>query len=121
MSEVVDRNIRIVEGVIQIDRRTPLFRATIHLKIEDASRADAPSITVADKELKDIAIGGESPPINFSIQFKPERQKQYELFVHIDVDGDGKISIGDYINMISYPISSFAFPLSFNVVVRKLD
>ena len=117
----MDRDIGIVDGVIQLDKKTSLIRATVYLKIEDTSHIDAPSITVAEKELKDIAIGGETSPINFSIQFRPKKGNRYELFVHIDVDGDGKISIGDYINIISYPINSFVFPFSLNVIVSKLE
>lgn len=110
-----------VQGSIQLEGKAPAFRSTIYLRVLDVSRADAPSITVSENILRDVTLGGEpQQTIAFSIEYSPEKGKRYELFVHIDADGDGKISRGDYINMVSYPISPGETASSLDVRARKI-
>jgi len=100
---------RILEGEIHVEGGIlPFSGATIYLRIEDVSRADAPSIVIVEKILKDISIDAKSPRnIPFSIHLPTEWERmRYALSVHIDVDGDGKISIGDYITSRNYPIEN---------------
>ena len=42
------------------------------------------------------------------------------LEVHVDVDNDGKISVGDYINMESYPVLTYGNPNYISVKVKNV-
>jgi uncharacterized lipoprotein YbaY len=112
---------QIVQGSIWMDQETPLFKGTIYLRIIDVSRADALSQSVAEEVLRDILLGGaHTHSIRFSIKFDPEKGKRYDLFVHIDVDGDCRISQGDYISAVSYPINPWESSSPLEIRVIKL-
>ncbi len=112
---------QVVQGSIRLEGKAPVFKSSIYLRVIDVSRADAPSITVSENVLRDVTLGGEpQQTIAFSIEYSPEKGKRYELSVHVDADGDGKISRGDYINMVSYPISPLETASSPEVRARKI-
>ena len=39
----------------------------------------------------------------------------------VDVDGDGKVSVGDYISMQSYPVLTFGYPREVTIEVKKVE
>jgi uncharacterized protein (DUF2141 family) len=45
---------------------------------------------------------------------------RYAVSVHIDVDGNGKINSGDFINMESYPVLTYGYPDNILVYVRQI-
>ena len=99
---------KIVEGEI-IFRQIPtsFSGATVFIFLEDNNRADAPSVVVARSVLHGIS---RSPENISSIHFRivhpsPDSNAQLAISIHIDVDGDGKISPGDFITMESFPVT----------------
>ncbi|MBN1323469.1 MAG: hypothetical protein JW986_05645 [Methanotrichaceae archaeon] len=112
---------QVVEGVIHLDREMQALRATIYLRIQDVSRIDAPSIVMAENVVRDLEIGGvHGHKIGFSMKFSPLKGRRYTMFVHIDVDGDGEISIGDYITVISYLITPSDSPVHLDLQVSRV-
>lgn len=99
---------------------TPGVQAIVQLR--ETSMADAPSRLVAEQVLKDItsrANAGELIP--FEISGEPADQRQsYSLEVLVDVDGDGKPSRGDFINVQNYPVLTFGSPNSVTVEVKEI-
>jgi heat shock protein HslJ len=80
--------------------------ATIHVRIEDVSRADAPATVVASATLQDVALppaAGE--PVTFAIPVASyDPHMRYGVRVHVDRDGDGQVSVGDLVSTSHHPI-----------------
>jgi uncharacterized lipoprotein YbaY len=95
----------LVSGEILFDQKARAFSgATIYVRLQDVSRADAPSKTIAEQVIRDVSSS--KAALKFSIRGKIENeQASYIVSVHVDVDGDKEISVGDYITMESYPFS----------------
>jgi uncharacterized lipoprotein YbaY len=86
--------------------------AIAYVRLLDTSLADAPSTTVAELVIHEVAaklIGGRS--IRFALHGElRDARASYTVSVHIDVDMDGRVSVGDYISMQSYPVITFGYP-----------
>lgn len=103
-----------VEGVIEVAGPPIAFPGgPVHVFVEDASFADAAAVVVARQT---VESGGGPSGCRFCIdtgELNPSRN--YCLRVHIDVDGDGAISPGDYVTTESYPLSDQAGPMRVRV------
>src|SRR5678815_3831718 len=95
-----------VSGTIEFkDVRKPTLNVTVYVRVLDTSYADAPSPIVAEQILKGVNIVPGAPPLVFTVHGVPENPKaRYVVRVHADVNGDGKVSKGDYISTQSYPV-----------------
>jgi hypothetical protein len=98
----------VVEGIIHlvgVSSSTP--NATVYVQIVGVSLADAPSIVVAEKVIPDFQIDIDGPAeIRFSISTSNlNRRANYALIAHIDVNGSGEITQGDYLTMENFPVS----------------
>ena len=98
-------------------------RMVMHIYLEDVSFADAPArvITslVIDRIPSDARTKGRVP---FIIQGSiPDNKSRYSIRVHVDLDGDGKISKGDYINTVSYPVLTYGNPEHVEVRVEVVE
>ena len=97
--------------------------ATIYISILDVTMADAPSKVILQQVVKDIDYKANN---NKSYQeFRiygqiPNNKASTPLEVHVDVDNDGKISVGDYINMESYPVLTYGNPNYISVKVKNV-
>lgn len=74
--------------------------ATISVRIEDISRADAPATVHAAVTLAGVPIPPSlDAPVTFAIpvaSFDP--RARYSVRVHVDRDGDGRVSQGDLVS-----------------------
>ncbi len=113
----------LVSGEIQFDQPSHLpsdAKAYVHLS--DVSAADAPSRMIAEQVLTDIsqkANSGQSIPFVL-YGTPPDERGSYAISVLVDLDGDGKISTGDFISMQSYPVLTFGYPNRVSVQVKKV-
>ena len=83
---------------------TPFGKATAYVSLLDVSRQDAPSRSVAKQVIKCVKKGKE---IKFSLRGAiDDPTGMYVVSVHIDVDGDGEVSIGDYITTGYYQVAA---------------
>jgi uncharacterized lipoprotein YbaY len=87
-----------------------LSGATVYIRLEDTSLADAASQIVSKQVLADPAEHVTSEGIPFALpggqtDFNPRRR--YSVSVHIDMDSSGDVSYGDYISMESNPVLTF--------------
>ena len=81
--------------------------AAVHVRVEDVSRADAASLIVGEWHLPALPTGTSTSsviPFEIPIEFLDERG-QYSLRAHVDVDRDGRTSVGDFITMEAFPVS----------------
>src|SRR5262249_40432085 len=101
----VPSNGPVVSGDIFLGPGTrPLASTTIYIRLEEVSRADAHSRTVAEKVLHGVSLEENSA---FPFELHAEivgPESHLNVRVHVDVDGDGQVSSGDYITTESYPV-----------------
>ena len=112
-----------VSGDIKFPMETPSFaNATVYIRLEGTGRMDAPAYIVNQQVLRDVSYRAEQGArLEFHLSGRMENpQESYQLRVHVDLDGDGLISSGDYISMESYPILPQETPLHLTVQVRKI-
>lgn len=98
----------VVEGIIHlvgVSSSTP--NATVYVQIVEASLADAPSNVVAEEVILDFQIDMDNlAEIRFSILTSNlNRRANYDLIAHVDINGSGEITKGDYLTMESFPVS----------------
>jgi uncharacterized lipoprotein YbaY len=113
----------LVRGEIIFDGEVkPFSEGTIYVRLEDVSLLDAPSKLISEQVIGKISY---DPTINGTIKFAlygkvTNVQASYIVSVHVDVDNNGKISSGDFINMESYPVLTYGYPDHVLVHVRKV-
>src|SRR5689334_9359633 len=95
-----------ISGTLEFnDVRQPAGNVTVHVRVEEASRADAPAAVVAQLVLRGVEVAAAAPPLQFELHDIPTVPSgRYVLRAHADVDGDGRITRGDYISTQSYPV-----------------
>jgi len=95
-----------VSGTIAFLRlRKPLIGVSVYVRLEDVGRADAAAVPVAEQVMRDATIAGEASRLRFEIPAAERRPTgEYGVRVHVDVDGDGQVSVGDYTSTQSYRV-----------------
>jgi uncharacterized lipoprotein YbaY len=101
----------------------------ISVQLEDVTMVDASSMVVKSQtidapNLNSNGILGKNK--TFVIPFKlfcdiVDNQRRYEISVHVDMDGDNKVGIGDYINTQSYPVITQGYPTHISVKVTRIS
>jgi uncharacterized lipoprotein YbaY len=113
----------VVKGEIKFAGKPALpASAKMYVRLLNTSLADAPSAAVAEQVIDNIAS---SLSKNEKVVFRLEpdsidERDTYIVSVLVDVDGDGKISKGDYISMQSYPVLTFGSPSEVTIEVKQV-
>jgi len=110
----------IVEGQVQfVGMSSSIPHATMYVQLVDVTLADAPSTVIAEEVIHNVSIDVESPhAVPFSIRAPSLNERaMYTLMVHVDVSRSGRITLGDYLTMESFPVSLIDSPVFINVQV----
>jgi hypothetical protein len=113
----------LVKGNITFEEIAPPFTGAImYVRLESITAADIASETVADYVEQDVAFDPKtSSELSFAIAGNPpDPRGSYAVRVHIDIDGDGEVSQGDFISMQSYPVITFGHPREVSIFVRQV-
>src|SRR5919106_2781207 len=115
-------NLLSVTGEILFDKDIePFFGATAYVRLQDVSMSDAPSKTISEQILKNVGHDPNNPKhIAFSLY--PENYDpmgRYVVSIHIDINGNGVLDLGDLINMESYPVLTHGYPNRVSVEVKQ--
>jgi uncharacterized lipoprotein YbaY len=113
----------IVRGEILFGGYTKSFSgATVYVRLEDVSKLDAPSKLISEQVIKNVSYNsGDSKAINFELYgIMSDSRANYAISVHVDLDSDGMLSQGDFINMESYPVITNSNSTSISVNVREI-
>jgi uncharacterized lipoprotein YbaY len=101
--------------------REPARKVTIYVRVQDTIHADAIARTVAEQVLRDVDIIPGAPPIPFNADGIPRNpHARYVVRVHADIDGDGRVSQGDYVSTQSYPVEIGEKRPLLNILVRRV-
>jgi hypothetical protein len=101
----------VAEGTDRPPAGTPLV-----VQVLDTTYADAPASVVVEASTRVGPDEGEKLQ-TVELVFAPTTQADYRIRAHVDVDGDGVVSRGDYVTTAAYPARVDA---SVRVVVRKV-
>jgi uncharacterized lipoprotein YbaY len=95
---------------------------TVYVRLEDISRADAPAVLMAEHALEGVSHqAGTEDSLDFALYgLPPAEGADCNVSVHVDVDGDGEVSRGDYITVESYPVITRGAPDRVRVRLEKV-
>src|SRR4029450_1532387 len=113
----------LVKGKITFEEAAPPFTgATMYVRLERITAADIASEVVADYVERDVAFDPKTfSVLSFAIACNlPDPRDSYAVRGHIDVDGDGEVSKGDFVSMQSYPVITFGHPTEVSILVRQV-
>lgn len=115
-----DPALRRVSGRIVLPQGDlPPEAASIVVAVEDVSRADAPSIVVAEQRLAHVSLREGDVP--FEVGVPPDRLQErarYAVSVHVDVTGTGIVERGDLVSTQSHPVLTAGNPDQATVPVK---
>ncbi len=112
-----------IQGMIIFDGEVESFsNATTYLKVEDVSLQDVSSIVVAEDIITSVSLNADDvQPVQYFINFPQlEERMTYSLSVHVDVDGDGNLSNGDYYSTWHNPVPTEAGAHELDVHVEMI-
>lgn len=116
---------RLVHGMIIFKSTRPeLTGATVHVRLEDVSRADASANIVSEQLIENPAehVSPEGIPFVLSgNQSDIDLQRRYSVSVHVDMNRSGEVNSGDYISMKSYPVLTDGNSNEVIVSVQRID
>ena len=113
----------LLTGAIVIPEKESLpGNAVAYVHLLDTSLADAPSTIVSEQVIENVARAiDQNRRIQFTLYGQIEDLKaNYSVSVHIDLDNDGRISLGDYVNVQSYPVITYGYPKHIEVKTVKV-
>ena len=114
----------VVKGEIKFAGKPELpTAAKTYVRLLDTSLADAAAKVVAEQVIEHSA-GSLSKGAKVAFVLEPnsiDERGSYSVSVLVDIDGDGKISKGDYISMQSYPVLTYGYPSQVTIEVKQVE
>jgi uncharacterized lipoprotein YbaY len=110
----------VVKGEIKFAGKPALpASAKVYVRLLNTSLADAPSTVVAEQVIDHVS---KDKPTSFRLEPDSiDERDSYTVSVLVDLDGDGKVSKGDYISMQSYPVLTFGSPSEVTIEVKQVE
>ena len=112
--------IPLVKGDISFDQKNikSFSGATIYVNLEDVTVQDVPSKLISQQVIENVSYGNDEAAYHqkkikftlFGDRIVVDFRRLYAIRVHIDVDNNGKINPGDFVNMQSYPVITHGYP-----------
>jgi uncharacterized lipoprotein YbaY len=115
---------QVVKGEIKFAGKPDLpASAKTYVRLLNTSLADAPSRVVAEQVIDQTArFLSKGEKVSFVLEPNSiDERDTYTVSVLVDIDGDGKISRGDYISMQSYPVLTFGSPTEVTIEVKLVE
>lgn len=98
---------RTVQGeIILPGNDLPAETADVIVQVEDVSRADAPSVVIAEQRQSGVSLRG-GAVLPFVVEVPAERvdeRNSYSVRVHVDVSTPGEVNVGDLVSTQSHPV-----------------
>lgn len=113
---------RLVSGEVRLPAGVPSESACMVVRVEDVSRADAPSIVVGEQRVPSVRLES-GAVLPFIVEIPTERidpRGSYSVSVHFDRSGSGEVEKGDLVSMQSYPVLTHGHGEQATVNVRMV-
>ena len=86
-----------------------LAAASLAVRILEVRHADAAAIVCGETVLSGLAPGSTARISVLVVCAEVNPQAHYVAFAHLDLDGDGQISPGDWLTAQSYPVLTHGY------------
>jgi uncharacterized lipoprotein YbaY len=114
----------IARGEIRFEPASPPFAgATVHVRLEDVSLADAPARLVAEETVRGVSSDRPSATAVPFALFGPaplEPSSTYSIRVHVSLSGARDVRVGDFVTTRAYPIAPGHLPAEVDVLVHPV-
>ena len=113
-----------LQGAVVLGRHVGAFEhATVRVYVEDVTRADAAAVVIAQLAIPAVSHQAETETsVPFALRCAPvEPRALYVVRVHVDLQGDGQLHVGDYITTQSYPVLTFGHPDYVTMHVQEVN
>ena len=112
----------VVKGELKFEGSPDLpASAKAYVRLLNTSMADAPSAAVAEQVIDVARFLSKGEKVAFVLEpHSIDERDTYTVSVLVDLDGDGKISKGDYISMQSYPVLTHGSPNQVTIEVKPV-
>ncbi len=97
--------------------------ARLYVRLEDISYADAPAQIVAERSLRPVQLPA-TGVLEVTLRVPPERivaEGRYSVRVHLDIDADETVSVGDWISVQTHPVLTGGHPASVRVTPTRVQ
>ncbi len=91
-----------MEVVVAEGTGRPPIGAPVVAEVRDTTLQDAGAVTLARAE---ASVAPTGPLAEVALEFDQVPGGDVTAFAHVDVNGDGRLSRGDWVNVASVPIS----------------
>jgi len=113
----------LLRGHVVFDDSAASFTgATLYVSLQDTSLADADAVTVAEQITKGVAYdAGARNTLPFALGgMIPDERAHYTVRVLVDLDGDGRVGHGDFVNVESYPVLTWGHTHEVSIRVERV-
>jgi uncharacterized lipoprotein YbaY len=112
----------IVTGVIECtDVVEPVSDATLHIRLQDVSGADASAEVLADQVIRGISLSPPGESVAFAFEVPAlEPRGIYAIEAHLDVTGSGEVAVGDFLTMEHFGVDPTLESQSVMVRVKQI-
>lgn len=112
----------LVKGELTFEEDAPPFTgATMYVYLENITVADIAAEVIDYYVEQNVSFDPKTTILSFAMAGKAlDPRASYAVRVHIDIDGDGKVSQGDFISTQSYPVITFGHPGKVSILVRQV-
>ena len=119
---MTDEMALLVSGQVILEGAQSFSSATVRVRLEDVTQLDVPSVTVAEQVIARVSYQvGSQQGVPFCLVGRaPDLQARYGVRVHVDVDGDGFISVGDWLSTQSHPVLTDGHPDRVTVQISQV-
>jgi putative lipoprotein len=114
---------RTVRGEVVIPADVPTSgTADLVVQVEDVSRADAPSIVIAEERRPGVPLqAGATVPFEIEVPAGSIDDKgMYSVRAHLDVSGSGTVEVGDLVSTQSHPVLTHGYGDEAKVGVKRV-
>lgn len=91
----------------------------VHVEVRDTTYVDTIAPLVAETT-GTVESNSGARLGSVQLDVAPDAPQELTVFAHVDVDGDGSVSAGDFITTMSYPLGRSDAAAPMRLVVRKV-
>ena len=116
----------VIHGTINADSVDVQFEdVTVYVQLVDASLQDVSSILLGEQILENVNYDSRLRYVGilFSIpvEFQINESATYYVSAHVDIDGDGQTSKGDWISMTAHPVLSHGSANEASIILSRVQ
>jgi hypothetical protein len=93
----------------------------LHIRLLDVSRADASATLVAEEVIPAVSMRSVDDRLGFILDVPGlDPRATYTVEAHLDADGSGEVSVGDYRTMEHIPVTAATLDAAVTVPLRPI-